>query len=195
MYRAELWSGKGRIDSAACRCSLLPPPLQISEETKVLQKLQRHLHNLSSEDEEIREKLAAKNKEVDDFRAAKARAEMDLEIPMTLSQGQVETEAPSDTVSDLTHAVLLNRKYIEDVNAIIRQKGSKKVAILTAIKDFKKGSYELEWINLKLEREAEDLVEKTKELQLLRVTKGLQEVLKRGEDTQATAQDSVSAPD
>jgi hypothetical protein len=66
------------------------------------------------------------------------------------------------------------------------------VEILTAIKDFKKGSYELEWNSKKLDREAEDLVQKTKELQLLRVTKGLQEVLKRGVEAQASPQEQVN---
>ena len=155
--------------------------------------LQHHLHKLSSEDTQLRAALAAKNKEVEEFRASKAGADMDLEVPVSLRQGQVETESQSGSVSDLNQAVLLNRKYVMDVNAIIRQKGGKKVAILTAIKDFKKGSYELEWTNTKLDREAEDLVEKTKELQLLRVTKGLQEALKRGDDTDATPQENVSA--
>lgn len=63
--------------------------------------------------------------------------------------------------------------------------------MLTAIKDFKKGSYELEWNSKKLDREAEDLVEKTKELQLLRVTKNLQEVLKRGAEAQSSPQEQV----
>ena len=60
-----------------------------------------------------------------------------------------------------------------------------------AIKDFKKGIYELQWENKKLQMEAEDLIEKTKELQLLRVTKNLQSILKHGEET--SSQSEVTA--
>ena len=45
--------------------------------------------------------------------------------------------------------------------------------------------------NKKLQMEAEDLIEKTKELQLLRVTKNLQSILKHGEET--SSQSEVTA--
>ena len=55
------------------------------------------------------------------------------------------------------------------------------VSILTAIKDFKKGIYVAEWESQKADMVIEDLVEKARELQLLRVTKELQQLLKQGE--------------
>jgi hypothetical protein len=55
------------------------------------------------------------------------------------------------------------------------------VSVLTAIKDFKKGIYMAEWESQKADMVVEDLVEKARELQLLRVTKELQQLLKQGE--------------
>lgn len=45
----------------------------------------------------------------------------------------------------MSHAIFVHRKMVEGVNGVIRSKGQKKVDILTAIKDFKKGIYQLEW--------------------------------------------------
>lgn len=61
-----------------------------------------------------------------------------------------------------------------------REQGKKKIDILQAIKEFKTGIYDLEWHNKRLGLEAADLKERTRELQLLRVTKELQEALKAG---------------
>lgn len=164
---------------------------QVRAETRTLRRLQRHLHKLSGEDDELRNAIEAKARELEAFRSAKDLSNLDLEIPVKLRQGQLETEPHKDTVCDMGHAVLLDRKRVENINSIIQRKGGKKVSILTAIKDFKKGSYMLEWTNAKLDREGEDLVEKTRELQLLRVTKSLQEALKRGGELQSSPQEQV----
>jgi len=65
-----------------------------------------------------------------------------------------------------------------------------KIAVLHEIKDFRKGIHELQWNNQRLDLEEEDLLQRTRDLQLLRVTKSLQSVIKGGgdvNDTQETA--------
>lgn len=117
------------------------------------------------------------------YRQTRESLMYDLEIPLTVRQGQVEVDAPSPG----DDSILMHRTAVERVNSVIRDHGDRKVEILTAIKDFKKGIYELQWVNQRLEMEAEDWVEKTREFQLLRVTKDLQQALRSG-----TAENSSS---
>ena len=68
----------------------------------------------------------------------------------------------------------------------IRKLGAEKVIILKEIRDFRKGIVQAEWENARADMEAEDLVERTKEFQLLRVTKDLQDKIRGGgEDNHA----------
>ena len=74
---------------------------------------------------------------------------------------------------------------IAELNAQIRALGGEKVGVLEEIKEFRKEIALLQWENERADREAEDLVELTRELQLLRVTKDLQERINGGgEDNQ-----------
>ena len=79
---------------------------------------------------------------------------------------------------------------IEACNGAITARGDDKIAVLHEIKDFRKNIHELQWNNQRLDLEEEDLLQRTRDLQLLRVTKSLQSVIKGGgdvKDTQETA--------
>lgn len=66
-------------------------------------------------------------------------------LPMKLKQGQVETQGRVS--ADFKGFALIPRDLMEELNTTITAKGAKKMAILTAIKDFKKGIYRLQWEN------------------------------------------------
>jgi hypothetical protein len=111
-------------------------------------------------------------------------------MSLNVKQGQVEIV--EDLVSaNMDDALLLDRTVIQDRNQIIEKHGGQKVDILKAIKDFKKGIYDIEWENNRLYMLEEDWAQKTKEFQLLRVTKGLQSFLKSGEDTSNSSEHSA----
>lgn len=214
------------------RDSKLQLEADLRKEGAKLEAMQQFLQKLSANDDQLKAEIRSNADAMTDFLVEKRFHALNLDIPVTLKQGQVEAETPSDTVSDMSDAVLLHRNRVENINEVIKHKGGKKVRclaadhicfcesadlsaeteslsslgagmwcltpvtssqveVLTAIKDFKKGSYELEWNSKKLDREAEDLMEKTKELQLLRVTKSLQEVLKRGAEAQSSPHEQV----
>lgn len=146
--------------------------LRIRAEQAALQEMQGHLERLHQEEREAAEQLREQHGRLERYRAERDALLYDLEIPLTLKQGQVEVLEPVPGDDSL----LLHRSVVESVNAVIKDHGDKKVEILTAIKDFKKGIYSLQWETQKLDLEARDWVEKTKEFQLLRVTKDLQQV-------------------
>ncbi len=58
---------------------------------------------------------------------------------------QVEAQPAELVSSDMSHARLVHRSVVEGVNAVVVQKGTRNVGILTQIKDFRKGCYQLEW--------------------------------------------------
>ena len=155
-----------------------------------LNEMGMYMSKLSEQDDNLKNRIETVLKDQKEFRDVRIRNLLDLEIPLNLKQGQVENDLSTIHV-DMSDAFLIDRKVVEEVNEIITRHGEAKTEVLVAIKDFKKGIYELQWENKKLQMEAEDLIEKTKELQLLRVTKNLQSILKHGEET--SSQSEVTA--
>ena len=118
-----------------------------------------------------------------------AVATTDLDITLSVKQGQVEVEQAA-VVTDMADALVVERGVIEACNGAITARGDDKIAVLHEIKDFRKNIHELQWNNQRLDLEEEDLLQRTRDLQLLRVTKSLQSVIKGGgdvNDTQETA--------
>merc|ERR1711988_996170 len=85
-------------------------------------------------------------------------------------------------VTDLSEALLIHRSEVKTLNDQIRALGGEKVEILKEIRDFRKGIVMLQWENKRADMEAVDLVERTMEFQLLRVTKDLQHKIRGGSE-------------
>ena len=147
----------------------------------ILRDIQRHLSHLAEEDELHRARSEALMKQLQELRERRARDWFDLDVPLQLKQGQVEVD-PGLVSADFSDAAFVHRSVVEEVNEVIMRHGLQEVEVLQSMKDFKKGIYELRWLNQKLEMTADDIIEKTKEFQLLRVTKSLQQFIKHGEE-------------
>ena len=108
----------------------------------------------------------------------------DIELPFKLKQGQIEMEAAA-VVTDYSDAVLIDKGLVHALNHDIKKLAREKIQILKEIRDFRRGIVQLQWERERAEMEADDLVERTKEFQLLRVTKDLQHLIRGGsEDNQ-----------
>ena len=57
----------------------------------------------------------------------------------------MEAQPPGLVSSDLSAAAFVHRSSVEGLNEAIQARGTKKVEVMTAIKDFKKGIYQVEW--------------------------------------------------
>jgi hypothetical protein len=106
----------------------------------------------------------------------------DLDLTLSIKQGQVEVEQAA-VVTDYSDALVVERTLIEMHNTAIETRGNDKIGVLLEIKDFRKGIHGLQWDNQRLDLEEEDLLQRTKDLQLLRVTKGLQSLIKGGDSS------------
>ncbi len=91
-------------------------------------------------------------------------------------------------VTDYTGSILLHRSAPEQLNEVICTLGQSKVDALVEIKNYRKGIHALEWENQVLDFQAEDLVIRTRDIQLLRVTKEMQEFIRSGEKHRSGAE-------
>lgn len=110
-----------------------------------------------------------------------------LPLLFQLKQGQVEVES-SGVVTDLRDAVMIKRGVVADLNAAVVQFGTEKVDIMLETKSFRREIHMVNWEIQCLELRASEVAQNTKYIQLLRVTKSLQELLKGGEDTRNAAE-------
>merc|ERR1712190_18947 len=105
----------------------------------------------------------------------------DIEILFKLKQGQVEVPQAA-VVTDYSDAVVIDNEVVESRNRRILELGSEKVGTLGVIKEFRKKLSLIQWEYKMLRMQTTDLEERTKDVHMLRVTKGLQSLLKGGEE-------------
>jgi hypothetical protein len=67
------------------------------------------------------------------------------DLQLRLKAGQVEVEPPSLVSSDLSEARFIHSSITESLNGAVKVRGAKKMEIMTAIKDFQKFIYQLDW--------------------------------------------------
>lgn len=140
-----------------------------------LAEMQSFLQNRTAEDEYIQQQIQEAFKELSKLREDRNQFALNLEIQLLLRQGQVEVE-PGQLVPEFSQSVLLHRSIIEQLNSQIKTLGEAKLNSMNECKEFKRGIHMLDWEHEKLKMEADDLVMRTKEIQMLHVTKELQQV-------------------
>merc|ERR1719203_739729 len=109
------------------------------------------------------------------------KEEHDIEILFKLKQGQVEVPQAA-VVTDYSGAVVIDTEVVESRNRRILELGKEKVGTLDTIKEFRKKLSLIQWEYKMLQMQTTDLEERTKDVHMLRVTKGLQSLLKGGEE-------------
>lgn len=103
----------------------------------------------------------------------------DYEVMLTIKQGSVEV-AQAAVVTDYSDALIFNKDVIDSRNERILQLGQEKVGILETMKEFRKKINQLMWQHKTLHLQKKELEEKTVDVQMLKVTKDVQAIL-RGE--------------
>ena len=119
------------------------------------------------------------------------RAFVEAELPEFTPEGGLEAQAAAKA-----DAMLVHRGVVEYLNEVIQGHGAGKVETLVAIKDFKKGIYDLQWETAKLSMESEDLVTKIKELQMTRPPQNLlRDILVDGDPSRETGDQATKPGD
>jgi hypothetical protein len=86
-------------------------------------------------------------------------------------------------------AFLVARASVESLNYVIQLHGKDQGGILSKIKNFRKNINIMEWEHTLLELQTKDMEERYTDIQLLRVTKDLQELFHTGDTTQKQARE------
>ncbi|EDV20844.1 uncharacterized protein TRIADDRAFT_60769 [Trichoplax adhaerens] len=154
--------------------------IEIEQEVKskalTLAEMEEFLKKRVKEDDDLREEIESILRSLKRIKDEKVKFMINISIQFLLKQGQVEVYS-DDFVPDYSDSILIHRSVIEDLNATIRLLGEAKVSIMNDCKNFRKNIHSLEWEHKQMKMQIEDLHTKTKDIQLLRVTKELQQYL------------------
>merc|ERR1712151_1333413 len=140
----------------------------------LLAHLQRERDGAKSEHDQLQQELTEHFQLMD-------RELYDIEVLFKLRQGQVEVPQAA-VVTDYSDAVVIDQEVVESRNRRILELGKSKVSTLDTTKVFRKKLGLLQWEHRMLAMRTLDLEERTKDVHMLRVTKGLQSLLKGGEE-------------
>uniref|UniRef100_A0A7S0Z434 Cilia- and flagella-associated protein 43 n=1 Tax=Hemiselmis tepida TaxID=464990 RepID=A0A7S0Z434_9CRYP len=163
---------------------------KVAEAQSAAQAVRGELERLTWTLNQMDEGIHQAEEELQELETRMMGAGSDLDLTFMLKQGQVEVEQAA-VAADFSDAEIVEKGVIHANNSLITHSGREKVGILHEIKDFRKGIHVLQWENSRLDLEEEELLQRTKDLQLLRVTKGLQSIIK-GSDEGKTAHENSS---
>jgi hypothetical protein len=150
-----------------------------------LSDLKTSLDDFQHTSDSIQSKLSTTNQTVVSIKTQQKVTEIDLLLMVALKQGQDEVDADS-FVTGYTGALLLPSSVIQKYNAAINQFGKEKIGVLQKIKAFRRHINMIDWEANQLQLESWHLDEYFTDLQLLRVTRDFQRVIRSGADPAQT---------
>ncbi|KAH9504597.1 Cilia- and flagella-associated protein 43 [Bulinus truncatus] len=145
--------------------------LQLKLKANALAEIQAFVHKRQDEDERLKTEIEQLTQMIAKIKEDEQRFILNLEVQLD--------------------SVLVHRNVVEDLNATIKQLGERKIASMVESKDFRKGIIQLEWEHKKMSMQMEDLENKLKDIQFIKVTREIQAYLHE-EDYEAKKADEIS---
>ncbi|KAF0699827.1 Aste57867_9603 [Aphanomyces stellatus] len=146
-------------------------------------------------------KLAALEDKVARYSHALAELESTMDVNsenhpilVKIKQGQDEASGGDDLATlfeETESALLISRASVEALNATIQVHGHDQVGVLGKIKNFRKNINLMEWEHAYLAMQKKNMEDHYTDLQLLRVTKNLQELVTTGDATEKQKQEQT----
>ncbi|KAK0070099.1 cilia- and flagella-associated protein 43 [Biomphalaria pfeifferi] len=164
--------------------------LQLKLKANTLAEIQTYVHRRQEEDDKYKAEIEQLTQMIAKIKEDEQRFILNLEVQLLLKQGQIEVEA-GPFIRDFRGSVLVHRNVVEDLNTTIKQLGERKIASMVESKDFRKGIIQLEWEHKKMSMQMEDLENKLKDIQFIKVTREIQAYLHE-EDYEAKKAEEIS---
>ncbi|KAJ8360229.1 hypothetical protein SKAU_G00167540 [Synaphobranchus kaupii] len=149
---------------------------RVKQKALALAEMQAFLQRRVNEEECVKTMTTNIMADLNSLREEKMVFQLDLMVQILLKQGQVEVET-GRFIPDFSDSELIHRNVVEELNGTITTLGNLKVASMTEIKDFRKGIIQQEWEYKRMKMLLEDLTNKARDIQMLRLTLELQEYL------------------
>ncbi|KAM7385486.1 hypothetical protein PAMP_001568 [Pampus punctatissimus] len=143
-----------------------------------LAEMQSFLQKRRDEDKAAQQEIKNLTDQLESLHKDKYRFLTDIMVQVLLKQGQVEVSR-TDFTPDYSDSVLLHRTVVEDLNRTIRTLGEQKIAAMAETKDLRKGIIQLEWENKMKTMQIEDLKNKARDIQMLRLSDDQKEYLNK----------------
>ena len=148
-------------------------------------ELKRKLDDLTGEENVIVSSISSLRVARDETLAYLDSIENNLEVLVCLKQGQDEVDKEA-AVTEYAESVLVPTTVVDKYNTRIKQLGREKVSVLSRIKHYRRKINLTEWHSDHLAMETRNMEEYFTDLQLLRVTRELQQIIRDGSNTNQT---------
>ena len=148
-------------------------------------ELKRKLDDLTGEENVIVSAIGSLRLARDETLAYLDSIENNLEVLVCLKQGQDEVDKEA-AVTEYAESVLVPTTVVDKYNTRIKQLGREKVSVLSRIKHYRRKINLTEWHSDHLAMETRNMEEYFTDLQLLRVTRELQQIIRDGSNTNQT---------
>ena len=142
-------------------------------------ELKRKLDDLINEESSLVGLISSLRQTRDEILNYLESIETNLEVLVCLKQGQDEVDKDA-VVTEYDDAVLVPTVVVDKYNTRIKELGKDKVSVLSRIKQYRKKINLTEWNSNHLMMESRHMEEYFTDLQLLRVTRELQQVIRDG---------------
>nr|CAH7727119.1 unnamed protein product [Callosobruchus chinensis] len=156
--------------------------MQISDGEATLATLQRRVHFK-------KEKIGKLNIEISKLRSEYLTNMHNIQMQIVLRRGLVEVPL-SGSINDFNDAILVPRKEIEEINAKIREAGSRKLQTIMQNMAFHRVIMATEWEHQKERMEINDLIEQINDVKGVKFTREMQQYMKAKSTGRKTEADS-----
>ncbi|OAE24035.1 hypothetical protein AXG93_4079s1250 [Marchantia polymorpha subsp. ruderalis] len=154
---------------------------EVKKLTVVMNEMQGCLNELTSADDTNRRKIESALRELAEFREGREKKRRNLIVPLHIKQGLVEAEL-KPLEGEYSNVSLMPRSVIVECNEIVMTEANSKIDMMKRMKAWKAENNLIRWEIARLRLQQRLVAEKIRHLQLLRVTKASQMVIKTGED-------------